>query len=405
MMEVLLNSLWQGAFVVAVAAGVTGFVPQRHAATRYAVWFVALLALALLPIASQFSFGESASAIPSSVIRTTSVASHVTQAAASTSGFWLAIAWVAGIAFNFVRLALSYLRIARIIRSAVPATELGTDVRVSSLITIPIAAGLLRPVVVLPEVLAARLDLVDLQSIVAHERAHIKRNDVLGNLVQRLFESVFFFNPWVYVIGRQLVKEREAACDDLAVQAASDPDRYASCLLSLAECNPRARTPLLTPSAIGSGRMLAQRIVRLLDGKGIAVKINYLVPVAAVALFAVLGLVFQTAGLASPGATAASNTNLPANCSSDVTIVNPVEPDIPASVVQAYPDAQVTLAVTVTADGHPSAVEIVKATGNMTIDVAVVHAAQRSTYRPEIRNCKPVSGGKYLFHVKIGAGP
>ncbi len=402
MMEVLLNSLWQGAFVVAMAAGVTGFVPQRHAATRYAVWFVALFALAVLPIASQFSFGDSSSAIPSSVIRTTSVASHVAEAAATTSGFWLAIAWVAGIAFNFVRLALSCLRIARIVRSAVPATELGTNVCISSLITIPIAAGLLRPVVVLPEALAATLDPTDLRSIVAHERAHIKRNDVLGNLVQRLFESVFFFNPWVHVIGRQLMKEREAACDDLAVAAASDPDRYASCLLSLAQRNPRKRAALLTPSAIGSGRMLSQRIVRLLNGKGIAVKINYLVPAAAVALFAVLGLVFQTAGLASPDGTAASNTKLPANCSSDVTIVNPAEPDIPASVAKAYPDAEVTLAVTVSADGHASAIEIVKATGNATIDVAVVHAAQHSTYKPEIRNCKAVSGGKYLFHVEIG---
>ena len=69
-----------------------------------------------------------------------------------TSGFWLAIAWVAGIASTFGRLALSYLRIARIIRFAVPATEYGTSVCVSSLITIPIAAGLLRPVIVLPEI-------------------------------------------------------------------------------------------------------------------------------------------------------------------------------------------------------------------------------------------------------------
>ena len=193
MMEVLLNSLWQGAFVVAIAAGVAALVPQRHAATRYAVWFVALFALAVLPIASRFSFGESALAIPSSVIRTTSVASHVTESAASSLGLLLAIAWAAGIALNVLRLALSYLRIARIVRFATPSTELGAGVRTSSLISIPIAAGLLHPVVVIPDALAARLDPVDVRSIVAHERAHITRNDILGNLVQRLYRIDIVF--------------------------------------------------------------------------------------------------------------------------------------------------------------------------------------------------------------------
>ena len=120
------------------------------------------------------------------------------------------------------------------------------------------------------------------------------------------------------------MKEREAACDDRAVASASDPDRYASCLVTLAQRNPRARTALAYSERDWlRGRMLAQRIVRLLNGKAITVKINYLVPAAAVALFAVLGLVFQSAGLASPGSTAANNGKLAANCSSDVTIVNP----------------------------------------------------------------------------------
>ncbi|HTA39815.1 MAG TPA: M56 family metallopeptidase [Candidatus Acidoferrales bacterium] len=399
MMEVLLNSLWQGAFVVAIASGVTTLLPQRHAATRYAVWYVALFALAVLPIASQFSFGESASAIPSSVIRTTSAASHVTEAAATNSGFWLALAWVAGIVFNSGRLALSYLRLARIIRTAVPARELGASVRISSTISIPIAAGIFSPTIVLPEDLAAKLDPVDLRSIVAHERAHISRNDVLGNLIQRLFEAAFFFNPWVYVIGRQLVKEREAACDDLAVQAASDPDRYASCLLNLAQRSPNTRTPLLTPSAIGSGRMLAQRIVRLLNGKGIAVKVNYFVPAAAVALFAVLGLAFQTAGIASQASGAANNEKLAANCSADVTIVNPVQPQISKPVKAP---AKVEVLVTVTKAGTVSSVKMMKSSGNTDIDGAVAEAATHSTYKPEIRNCAPVSGGQYVFTAVVG---
>ena len=77
--------------------------------------------------------------------------------------------------------------------------------------------------------------------------------------------------------------------------------------------------------------MLAQRIVRLLNGKAVTVKINYLVPAAAVALFALLGFAFQSAGLASPSTTAANNGKLAANCSSDVEVIKPVPPDISES--------------------------------------------------------------------------
>jgi outer membrane biosynthesis protein TonB len=62
----------------------------------------------------------------------------------------------------------------------------------------------------------------------------------------------------------------------------------------------------------------------------------------------------------------------------------------------------VTLAVAVTASGHAGTIEIVRTSGDKAIDDAVAHAAQHSTYSPEIRNCKAVSGGTYLFHVEVG---
>jgi TonB family protein len=141
--------------------------------------------------------------------------------------------------------------------------------------------------------------------------------------------------------------------------------------------------------------MLVGRIARLLDGKAIQVKTNYVIVTAAVALFAFLGLAFQ-----SPRGLAAD-----ANCSSAATIVNAAQPEIPAAAVKAHPNAEVTLAVTVNASGRPSAIEIVKATGDPKIDVPVAHAAQHSTYKPEMRNCKAVSGGRYLFDVKLGPEP
>jgi TonB family protein len=390
--DVLLDSLWRGGFIVAFAVGITTFVPRRQAATRYAVWFLSLLALVILPLIGQVSFGSPSAAIPISVVRSTFAVSHVTEVASSAGGFWFAILWGAGILVCTARMAISYLCLSRIKRSATPAPRVGERVFTSPLVAVPIAAGLWHPFVIVPDDLVDTLAPDDLEAIIAHEHAHITRNDILGNVIQRLVESLLFFNPWVYVIGRQLVKEREAACDDWAIRAGSNPNRFASCLATLALRSPRIQTTLLTPSAIWPERILVGRIARLLDGKAIQVKTNYVVVATAVALFALLGFVFQ-----SPRGLAVA-----ANCSSPATVVRPVPPDIPASVAKAHLNAKVTVAVAVTTSGHAGTIEIVKTSGNKTIDEAVAHAAQHSTYSPEIRNCKAVSGGTYLFHVEVG---
>ena len=110
----------------------------------------------------------------------------------------------------------------------------------------------------------------------------------------------------------------------------------------------------------------------------------------AVALFAIAGFACQNA------------TSLAAtNCASDVSVVNPVPVDVADSIAKAHPHAQVTLQVTVTAAGIPSSIDMVKSSGVMDIDIAAAHAARDSKYKPEMRNCKAVSGGKYLFHVEL----
>ena len=396
MIEALLNSLWQGAFIVAVAAGVTTFVPQRHAATRYTVWFAALVALAILPITSLISFGDADVAIPSSVVQTTTVASHVTQSAAINTGLWLFLAWLAGTMLCAGRLALSYRRIFEIVRTSSAQPQLGRDVYTSTMVSIPIAAGIVRPVVIVPRDLAGTLEPVDLESVIAHERAHIRRGDILGNLIQRLFEAALFFNPWVYVIGRQLVKEREAACDDWAVETVSDPDRYATCLARIAQRAPRLHTPLLTPSAIGSGRMLVARIARLLNGKASQVKPNYLVLAAAVALFALLGFAFQT-----PRSVASTTPNpLDKKCYADPQALTPAPPEIPDAVAMAHPNVTALALVEVSASGQPTNAKIVKSSGNSVIDAATISAATKSTYSPAMRDCKKTKG-QYLFRVEV----
>jgi beta-lactamase regulating signal transducer with metallopeptidase domain len=398
MIQILVSSLWQGAFVVAIAAGLIALVPQRHAATRYTVWFAALLALVLLPLSGMMSFGDS-SMIPSGVIRTTTVASHLALQAANATGLWIAALWFLGSGVCIARLALSYVRIAAIMRSAVPAPDLGDGVFTSASIAVPVAAGFIHPMVIVPEEMATSLDRADLAGIVAHERAHLRRSDVLGNLFGRVVEALLFFNPWVYVIGRQLVREREAACDDWAVLSSIDPDRYASCLANLARRKSPQTSSLLTPGAIGSRHLLVVRISRLLNGKAGQVKTNYLVVTTAVVLFATLGFAFNTSnGLASGGsAVAATNSR----CTSDAMVLKPVPPQIPDAYAKTHPTGQASVMVTVAADGSVSNATIVSASEPV-FGKAALEAATLSTYKAAVRNCTPVSGGKYLFHVVVG---
>ncbi|HTX58722.1 MAG TPA: M56 family metallopeptidase [Verrucomicrobiae bacterium] len=395
MNAILLDGLWEGAIIAAIAAGATALLPQRHAATRYAVWFAALVALALVPVATVWHPAPAFAPLPIPIAYTTGATILVADKAASATGVWLLAVWLIGTACGFCRLLLSYASIARIVRNAVPAPELGAGVVTSDDLAIPIAAGLFKPVIVIPSGLASALERSDLESIVQHERAHIRRMDVAGNLVARLVEACLFFNPWIYVIGRQLIVEREAACDDWAVHAAGEPVRYATCLARLGQSARSSRLPLLTPSAIGSRHMLVGRIARLLNGKVAQLKTNYLVLGASVVTFAVLAVLLQTSD--GRAATAQQTTVASASCNADARVLKPAMPNIPDAAYK--PNVFANAEVTVAADGQPMTAKIIKSSGSAGIDEATVAAAMASTYSPKMVNCKAVVG-EYVFHVQ-----
>ncbi|HLY02560.1 MAG TPA: M56 family metallopeptidase [Candidatus Cybelea sp.] len=397
----LLNSLWQGGLVTAIAAIAAAFLPKHHAASRYTVWLTALAGLVAVPLITAFHAPYAAALFPAVVTQTTVATSVATQRAADAGGPWLTMLWALGVLFCSARLLLSYARIAAVVRDSRPALDLGQDVRISDSLTVPIAAGFVHPVVILPAAAVRDLPRADLRAIIEHERAHIRRGDLITNLVQRFVEAALFFNPWAYVIGRQLVNEREAACDDWAVAATGAADRYAAYLAELALAARGTPTPLLTPSALGSKRLLLGRIARLLTGKVIVVKANYVAAAASLAAVALLTLALQSKGVASVQTMLAADPNLPAKCYHDVTVINAPAPDIPksASGIKASANALVTVG----ADGRPVSARIVLSSGSKVIDNATVVAAMKSTYSPEMSNCKP-KAGTYLFRVETG-GP
>jgi len=395
----LVNALWQGAFVVTIAAAITALLPGRAAATRYAVWFCASLALAVVPFATLWQPAVAIGALPAPVAHTMAITSRATHQAADASGWVLAGLWIAGAAFCLLRLVVSFVRITNVVRTATPAPGLGPDVLLSETLDIPIAVGLRRPVVVLPAFVPSAFGGPDVESVLRHERAHIARMDVAGNLVQRLIEAVFFFNPWVYVVGRQLLKEREAACDDRAVAGGADPNGYASILARLAQTRQSSRIPLLTPSALGPQNILVGRIARLLDGKEAQLKVNYYAVGASVVSFAVLAFALLVPNVR---VAAASNSSLPANCYHGVTVKDAAPPNIPKAEYKSGVTSNAL--VTVDAEGKPVSAKTVTSSGSDAIDHATIDAAMHSTYSPEVSNCKAKTS-QYLFHVETGPQP
>lgn len=97
-----------------------------------------------------------------------------------------------GLLACLVRFTISYFRLGRILRSVGPHSEIGERVFTSPLVAVPMAAGLWHPIVIVPDDLVDALPPSDLAAIISHERAHIGRHDVLGNVIQRAIESLLF---------------------------------------------------------------------------------------------------------------------------------------------------------------------------------------------------------------------
>lgn len=124
-------------------------------------------------------------------------------------------------------------------------------------ITMPSVFGLVRHVLLLPASYATTLHTDELEGIIAHELAHIRRADVLVNILQSILEAVFFFHPAVWWLGSEMRTQRELCCDRLAAQATGNPAALARALGRLA----LDRQPALAAAA-GGGRVVDR--IRLL---------------------------------------------------------------------------------------------------------------------------------------------
>jgi hypothetical protein len=163
--------------------------------------------------------------------------------------------WSIGVGILALRLVLGWLRISYVRTTAVPVVNqvirerlgdlsrrMGLRTRValleSALAPGPAVIGVLRPAILFPAAALTGLWPIQIEAILAHELAHVRRHDYLVNLLQSFVETLLFYHPAVWWVSKMIRREREHCCDDLAVQACGDRRFYANCLADLDELRP-----------------------------------------------------------------------------------------------------------------------------------------------------------------------
>jgi beta-lactamase regulating signal transducer with metallopeptidase domain len=129
---------------------------------------------------------------------------------------------------------------------------------VSELVTSPVTIGYIKPVILVPLAAVNQLSTQQLEAVLLHELAHIRRFDYLLNLILKFIQSILYFNPFVKAFVKIVEREREKSCDEMVMQFQYDPYGYASALLELEKANHLPKT--LAVAAGGKKNDLLHRV-------------------------------------------------------------------------------------------------------------------------------------------------
>jgi uncharacterized protein (TIGR03435 family) len=191
--------------------------------------------------------------------------------------------WLTGSITILIFWCLQWWRISRLVRSARPliAGREADLLRKAELLarlpkSVPLLSsgtsmepgvfGIIRPVLLWPEEITRHMDDAHLESVLAHEVCHVQRRDSLTSSVHMLVEAIFWFHPVVWWMERQLVEERERACDEAVLQLGNEAAVYAESILNV--CKFSTESPIACISGV-TGSELKQRIVRIMSGQGV----------------------------------------------------------------------------------------------------------------------------------------
>jgi len=342
----LVHFLWQGVVFGLLALLVLATLRQARPATRYLALLVLFAAMAACPVvtysltrrepkpmiitkaAMARLLAESAkvrslSREASAPTQAREPLSHVARVKLLRGWRWVRLRlpvgvmlWCAGVLALALRLLLRWRALTRIkgratlIEGGAPAKllvmvanrlKVRRAVRLlqSALVQVPTVIGWLRPVILLPPCALTGLTPLQLQAVIAHEVAHIRRHDFLVNLLQTVVETLLFHHPVVWWLSHCIRTEREQCCDDLAVMVCGDALSYARALAELEQL--RGKVP--EPAVAAAGGPLTSRVRRLVasgsNTRPLAPWLSAAIPALAVAFFLLAPALTRIAGASS----------------------------------------------------------------------------------------------------------
>jgi beta-lactamase regulating signal transducer with metallopeptidase domain len=280
MNQVLLDHLWQSTLFAMLAWLVTLALRNHRASIRCWVWFsasvkflipfplVAALGKSLrwdtaptLPALSEWSDPAWPFVVPANILPAANDMRPIASLHAHLEPilWWI---WACGAALLLARCAFHWMQLRAAIRDASPALiEAPIAILITNAPFGPGLVGIFRPVLLLPVAIRDRLSSKQISLLLAHELCHWRRADNLTGAIHMLVQTLFWFHPFVWLIGSRILAERERACDEYVVDSVGDPATYAQSILDV--CRFNARLPLPFASGV-SGGSLKGRIERIM---------------------------------------------------------------------------------------------------------------------------------------------
>jgi bla regulator protein BlaR1 len=319
----LIHSLWQGLLLAVVTGVVLIFTRKSSAAIRYNLVFVQFLIFVvacvltfiwewnktpfknIVPLAG--AIGDNASSLFNINVITVKQFAHTCIRYFTANAPVVVLVWLILFIFRSIRMmgSLVYIHRAKNKYTYPPAAYWKDKVAVlcqklqlkkavtlieSGYVKMPMVIGHLKPIILIPVGLLAGLPAEQVEAVLLHELAHIRRNDYFVNFLQTIAETIFFFNPGLLWISSLLRDERENCCDDIALEQTKNKKEFVQALISFKEhslygSNYNVAFP-------GKKNHLLQRVSRILNNKN-----KTLAPVEKV--FFMIGIILLSAIVAT----------------------------------------------------------------------------------------------------------
>ncbi|MBT1700739.1 hypothetical protein KK083_27865 [Fulvivirgaceae bacterium PWU4] len=290
----LLNSLWQAMIVLLLVVIGLRFTPSRLSQVRYIIACTGMAFIVVMNAATfVYLFGQSPTETAAININNIVAGSAAATSPGRSAGDWvmsvigivasnmplIILCWAAGAFFFALRMVSAWWYVSKLRtesfviddvwndRLQTLARQLGINRAItlaqSARIHSPMVIGCLKPIVLVPMGMLAGLPAEQIETIFIHELAHIRRHDYIINLVQSFVETIFFFNPFVWIISGIIRREREFCCDDTVIAKHGSALVYARALTQLEEA--RLTKAAFALSLAENKNQLLNRIKRIME--------------------------------------------------------------------------------------------------------------------------------------------